>query len=337
LFLDQTRAARKVMVLDLGFLGDTIHLLPALWSIRQGYPRAELHVMVAEHVREILQVAPWVDRVWGYPRFPQSPSWHRLLGKIRELRRARFDVVINLNGSDRSSFLTFFSSAPRRLGRRPERGGPWFWDLLFTDIVEFPYKTMPISTQRWQCVKQAGFPGEEPEFKIEIPAETRRSIAEQLEFRNAFIHVSPFTTADYKELPLPQLTGLIRRLQQLRPDLPLVLSCAPNERETSKLARLLGGLERPPWKVFNGTLTLLELAALIQRSALHIGGDSGALHVAWMTGVPTVSWFRRYDGMADWMPRGARHGTVIGEASAEGLQGIETNALLESAGSVLSK
>src|SRR5438552_12137105 len=49
-FYHRTRGARKIMVLDLGFLGDTVHLLPALWEIRQAYPAASLHVMVAEHV-----------------------------------------------------------------------------------------------------------------------------------------------------------------------------------------------------------------------------------------------------------------------------------------------
>jgi len=37
------------MVLDLGFLGDTVHLLPALWRVRQTYPQAELHAAVAGH------------------------------------------------------------------------------------------------------------------------------------------------------------------------------------------------------------------------------------------------------------------------------------------------
>ena len=49
-FFDRTRNARKVMVLDLGFLGDTIHLLPALWRVRQAYPQAELHVTVSTHI-----------------------------------------------------------------------------------------------------------------------------------------------------------------------------------------------------------------------------------------------------------------------------------------------
>ena len=38
------------MVLDLGFLGDTVHLVPALWMVRQAYPQAELHAVVADVV-----------------------------------------------------------------------------------------------------------------------------------------------------------------------------------------------------------------------------------------------------------------------------------------------
>jgi len=61
-FLERTRHAKKVMVLDLGFLGDTVHLLPALWMVRQAYPQAELHCAVAEHVVSLKDCLPWVDR-----------------------------------------------------------------------------------------------------------------------------------------------------------------------------------------------------------------------------------------------------------------------------------
>ena len=84
------------MLLDLGFLGDSIHLLPALWVLRQAYPEAQLHVMVSEHVTKIMEVAPWVDKIWGYPRFPRGPKWYQDFGRIRRLRAAKFDVVINL-------------------------------------------------------------------------------------------------------------------------------------------------------------------------------------------------------------------------------------------------
>ncbi len=60
------------MVLDLGFLGDTVHLLPALWMIRQAYPQAELHAAVADHITSLMTCLPWVDRAVGLSTFPEA-------------------------------------------------------------------------------------------------------------------------------------------------------------------------------------------------------------------------------------------------------------------------
>jgi ADP-heptose:LPS heptosyltransferase len=316
------------MLLDLGFLGDSIHLLPALWVLRQACPDAELHVMVSEHVTRIMEAAPWIDRIWGYPRFPRGPKWYQDFGRIRRLRAAKFDVVVNLNGSDRSSILTGLSGARWRLGRRPEDGGPAFWSAMFTHIVEHPYKTEIISTQRWHCLKKAGFPGEKPEVNIEIPAGAKVAALDKAGGEGGWIHVSPFTTEDYKELPPGQLAEVLRQIHHGFPDKKMVLTCAGNEREKSKMSALLSALDFQPWRVFSGDLDLLGLAAVVQASCLHLGGDSGGLHVAWMTGVPTATWFRRYDGLADWQPVGDRHRSVVGERTPAGLAGISTSDLV---------
>ena len=316
------------MLLDLGFLGDSIHLLPALWVMRQAYPDAELHVMVSEHVTKIMEVAPWIDKVWGYPRFPRGPKWYQDFGRVQRLRKAKFDVVINLNGSDRSSILTGLSGARWRLGRRPEDGGPAFWSMMFTHIVEHPYKTELVSAQRWHCLKKAGFPGDSPEARIEIPVEAKERAMQKAGDKGGWIHVSPFTTEDYKELPSAQMSEVLRQIHRRFPDKKLILTCAGNEREKSKMSALLATLNFQPWRVFAGDLDLLELAGLVQASDLHLGGDSGGLHVAWMTGVPTVTWFRRYAGLADWQPVGDRHRSVIGDRTPEGLTGINVHEII---------
>jgi ADP-heptose:LPS heptosyltransferase len=316
------------MLLDLGFLGDSIHLLPALWVLRQAYPEAELHVMVSEHVTKIMEVAPWIDKIWGYPRFPRGPKWYQDFGRIRRLRAENFDVVINLNGSDRSSILTGLSGARWRLGRRPEDGGPAFWSMMFTHIVEHPYKTELISTQRWHCLKKAGFPGDKPEVRIEIPAGVKVSALQKTVGEGGWIHVSPFTTEDYKELPAAKLSELLCELHRRFPEKKIILTCSGHVREKTKMSALLAALDFKPWRVFAGELDLLELAALLQSSSLHLGGDSGGLHVAWMTGVPTVTWFRRYDGLGDWRPTGPRDRSLIGERTQAGVVGVETSSLM---------
>ena len=63
-FYSRTRDARKVIVVDLGFLGDTVHLLPALHELKRNYARAELHALTSTVGCEVLGLATCVNRAW---------------------------------------------------------------------------------------------------------------------------------------------------------------------------------------------------------------------------------------------------------------------------------
>jgi len=336
-FLERTHNAKKIMFFGLGFLGDMVHSLPALWMVRQAYPQAQLHVGAAAHVASFLECAPWVDRVWGYPRFPKHASLKENLDFVRRMRRERFDVLINLNRSDRSSWLTFFSGARERLGRMPGDGGPPFWRHRFTETVEDPFSAEPVYVQNCRCLEKAGFPFSQPEFHVEIkPAHLLAANISEAD-AGTYFHLSPFTTDDRKELTPAQLVELIKELQMRWPEKKLVLSGAPTERERAKLALLLKQLPHPPWRVFAGELDLMQLAAVIQHSAAHLCGDTGTLHMGLMTGTPTVSWFRPNPGSEKWIPVGTHHRTLFGTGNDPhaALQGIETAKLIAAVQAVL--
>jgi len=311
-FLQRTRAAKKVMVLDLGFLGDTVHLLPALWMVRQAYPQAELHVTVSTHITSLMDCVPWVNRVWGYMRYPRHATLKENWQMVSRLRREKFDVVINLNGSDRSSWLTFFSGARERLGRVPGDGGPLFWRQMFTAHVECPPTQEPVYLQKCRCLAKAGFPFAPPEFHVEIAAENLRAAQITESDQGTYFHISPFTTADYKELPPAQLAEFIGALVENFPEKKLALSCAPTERERKKMAELLALLPQKPWRVFAGNLNLTQIAAVVKHSALHFCGDTGTLHLAVMTQTPVVAWFWPNPGLRGWVPAGEKYRVVVG-------------------------
>jgi ADP-heptose:LPS heptosyltransferase len=337
-FLERTQGAKKVMVLDLGFLGDTVHLLPALWLVRQAYPKAELHVTVAAHIVPFMDCAPWVNRVWGYMRYPRHATLLENVDMIRRLRREKFDVLINLNGSDRSSWLTFLSGARERLGRMPDDGGPLFWKQMFTAHVQYPFGREPVYLQRCRALEMAGFPSRQPEFHAEIAAENLRAAEIAEADRGTYFHMSPFTTADYKELAPEQLAELIAALQKHFPAKKLALSCARTPRELGKMEKLLALLPQKPWRVFAGNLNLIQLAAVIRHGALHCCGDTGTLHLAIMTQTPVVAWFWPNPGIQAWVPANDKCRVIVGSNSPDAnyLGHIATEALIEAAKSALS-
>jgi len=300
-------------------------------AIRQAWPKAELHVMVAEHVTQILEVTPWVDRVWGYPRFPKGPKPWQDFGRIKQLRDAEFDAVLNLNGSDRSGFLTLFSGAPLRLGRCAAISVKK--RVLFTHPIALPRGGKVVSEQHCDFLRQAGIPCGEPEYHISVPSGVKKTVAQMLgvpdEPVRRFVHVSPFTTQDHKELCVSILAQALNQIHRDAPDFPMVISCADNTREHVKLNQLLSLLNFTPYRVFAGTLNLLEMLAVLTSSRLHLGGDSGGLHVAVMAGAPTVSWFRMYEGATEWAPSGERNRVLVGDSGTKaGVGGISVADLV---------
>ena len=99
----------------------------------------------------------------------------------------------------------------------------------------------------------------------------------------------------------------------------------------------MSGLPRKPWRVFAGELNLIQLAAVIQHGAVHLCGDTGTLHMALMTGTPTVSWFRPNPGAEESIPVGERHCTLMGKGTDRHapLQGIVTADVIKAVEAVL--
>jgi heptosyltransferase-3 len=285
--------------------------------------------MTATHVMDLLRLLPWVDHAWGYPRFPKSPPWHTLLPLTAALRREKFDAVINLNGSNRSSFLTRFTGARHRLGRVPQTHGGALWPLCFTHQVHVPYDSVETFRQRWLCLQQSGFPVTTPRFDVTVPNDTQQHMDTLLDHQEGFIHLSPFTTHNRRE-PHPQdLAAFLNCLADEFPQEKIVISCAPNSRETAKLEALLSTLRQQPWKIFRGTLTAIQTAALIKRAKLHLGGDSGAVHVATMIGTPNLAWFHEDSRKSNWLPRAANDQVIFAPRDDSGFLRIKAEQLLE--------
>ena len=85
-FHDQTRTAKKVLAVELGFLGDVLQLVPALWEIHRHYPSAALHVLSSTLGAEALSLVPCVERPWAVHLKQEQRSLGEHLRVLRALR-----------------------------------------------------------------------------------------------------------------------------------------------------------------------------------------------------------------------------------------------------------
>jgi ADP-heptose:LPS heptosyltransferase len=74
----------------------------------------------------------------------------------------------------------------------------------------------------------------------------------------------------------------------------------------------------------------------MQGAALHLGPDSGGLHIARLVGTPSVSWFRPNHHIVNWLPDEPGHlAFTAPESRPEGLYGLQTDSLIEAAATLL--
>lgn len=297
---------RKILVVDLGFLGDTIHLVPALHELRRHHPAAALHVVTTPVGTEVLRLVQGIDRAWAYPLGNPSPPWWRHLDLQWALARERFDVAFNFSGADRTLFVSAFAFVRRRATRAGRRLRGWQRWLAGT-VVPGPPRTLPVFEQRRQVLASLGYPLAPERFDLTIPEPDRewagREIAE------GAIHLSVNASSPFKEWPVARWAELASLLLA-RTGVRLVATGSVQPREQGRLRELAAEVANSRLRIVPGGLSIARLAAVLDRCSLHVGTDSGVTHLAMALGRPTVSVFREYAGLEEWRPRGPRHGAA---------------------------
>jgi len=100
----------RILIVRLGALGDVVHAIPVAAALRRAFPAAHIDWLVSSKHREILDLVPVIDRRLVITDRPSGPSAGKpdgtpLITAIRELRKSRYDVAIDLQGLIKSAVL----------------------------------------------------------------------------------------------------------------------------------------------------------------------------------------------------------------------------------------
>jgi ADP-heptose:LPS heptosyltransferase len=304
-FYQRTKSARRIVVVDFGFLGDSVHLIPALWDIKRNYPEAELHTVSANVGAEVLQMAPCVDRAWGVSLNPQPPLW-RSIEFQKKLRRENFDLAINFNGSDRTIFVTAYTGAKWRVAQQGTRAHFWAkW--LIPHWVPRQTNDVIISEQRRRMLATVGMSLGPARFDLSIPGAARDWARNNVPERA--VHFALSASSPLKEWPIDHWVELAKKMLS-NSDVQIVATASPSSREQERL------------RVFSDKVALKrvtpvvsqmipQLAAVLQRCVLQVGGDSGVTHLAYAVGTKTFSLLRDYPALNDWKLTGEQHRQIV--------------------------
>lgn len=298
---------RRLLVLRPRALGDVLLATPALRALRLGFPAAELHVAIDDVLEPLLRDNPDVYRLWLLPRRRTRGirAWWRT---YREIRRTRFDLVIDLHGSPRTALLSRWSGAPNRVGYALRGRGRLYNLRIGRDTDRQGRRRMLYAAAtNLEIVARCGVA---PEFLAAAPlvlgpaspavAARADAILAVAPGGQARVGLAPAGTWPAKTYPPEHWARVGDRLAAA--GWVVVLLWGPGEEAVVEEVRARMNLAPlvPP------ATDIETMAALVGRLALLVCNDSGVKHVAVARGTPTLTLYGPTNPAA-WSPPTGPH------------------------------
>ena len=343
----------RLLIVRLSAMGDVIHTLPAAFALREAFPEAMIGWVIEERWAELLcapgtalrgprsarrPLVDWVHPVsltgWRKSLFT-IPTLQQIAKVSNDVRAARYDVAVDLQGAIRSAVLARWSGARVVFGAAETRESPaslWYTRRAIArgaHVIEQNLSVAEGVAQRRLSIPRVQFPSE---------AAAERRIDERVGGAGDFAILNPGAGWGAKRWPAERYGRVARALAAS--GLRSILNCGPGEEE---LARQAEAASEGAAHAIQCSIT--ELIALTRRARVFIGGDTGPLHLAAALQVPVVAIFGPTDPARNG-PYGTRSVVLRNPASAtsharvtkpdEGMLEISVDAVVDATRTLLA-
>ncbi len=284
----------SILIVRLGSMGDVIHALPAVASLKHSLPGSRLAWVLHPRWRVLLEGNPFVDEVVSFDRRSLAVCRQAL----RRLRDQKYDLAVDFQGLIQSAVVATMARPERLFGFHQsllrERAAALFYSS--TTLARSPHvvdRNLELAAAAGATTILHAFPLPPGLPEGELPT-------------GRFVLANPLAGWGGKQWPLDFFSELARRLQQ-DCGVPLVVNGAPEA--AARLAEI-----RHACPHVSGLAGLIDAT---RRATAVVGVDSGPLHLAAALARPGVAIFGPTDP--------ERNGPYGGTMTVLRAAGVETS------------
>jgi len=274
---------KRILVVKLRSIGDTVLSTPSLIALRRHAPEAEIDILLEDWV------APLLEGYDGVNVIGMSTGIGARLATVSRLRERSYDVAFNLHGGTTSTFLTWASGAKHRFGNADYQYSFLYNHLLSSPADFWGREKMHSAEQQLALIGSAGVPVEDlPKTRLSVTDEALRSVEAKLgrseisNLRSEIALLHPGTAFETKRWSAVNFAQVAESLTNKG----FAVVAIASEPESPTL-RELSSATSIPITTFQD-LSLPEITALASKARIFIGNDSGIAHIAAAVQTPTV-------------------------------------------------
>jgi heptosyltransferase I len=333
---------KRILIIKLGAIGDVIHSLPVLSTLRVCYPDAMIGWAVEEAAAPVLKGNPDLNelillerkKLKGRSGIAYLRQW------LRAIRNRSFDVSLDLHNLFKTGIISQATRAPIRIGFRKLREG----NFIFMNRWAKPDPRYHHAVQKYlSLLKPLGI--QEAKWRIRFPLTWESSDGDAVDVflskhelwrDGTLVAVNPGANWPSKRW-MPERYAIVADELIKTFGIRVLILWGPGERVLAE-----NMLHQMSEKAFIAPQTTLkQLMALIKQCKLLISGDTGPAHLAAALGVPTVTLFGPSDPRRNG-PYGEPHKIVASPLAPAGhfkrkergdrwLRAIEVEPVIEAA------
>jgi heptosyltransferase-1 len=259
-------ARSRILVVRLGAMGDIVHALPAVASLKHSYPASRVTWVVEPQWTPLLEGNPFVDRLVRMDR--------RTLGGLirtwKALRTEEYDLAVDFQGLIKSA-LTVTAARPERIFGfhqsqvREQAAALFYSNKTISRAMHVVDRNLDLAADAGAANILRAFPLPPGRPEGNLPA-------------GDFVLACPLAGWRSKQWPIQAYASLAERLRR-ELAIPLVLNGPPGSSFPNAEAAI-------PHE--SGLPGLIDAT---RRAAAVLGVDSGPLHLAAALGKPGVAIF----------------------------------------------
>ena len=316
---DHSRVQR-ILAVKLDHIGDFITALPALRRLKQRFPNAELHVLVAKASLALAELEPCIDTAHEFTFFhtrsgegQRAVTEDELLELRAHLTPYAFDIAIDLRMQPETRRVLQYTGARFLAGFEGMSLFPWL-DLAipWEGDQQLQAKRLHVSDRMTMLVESLSVAGENERPVLEsisrqMAMEYLRALPALAELPDGFFNgtvicVHPGVGSDTRQWPAAHFAGLIDLLVG-EAGANIILIGAGEEAAIA--LEVLERLSRPDGVLsLVGKTNLRDLPYILRACDAYVGNNSGPKHIAAALGVPTLGVHSAVVDTTEWGPLG---------------------------------
>ncbi len=293
---------KRILVIKPSSLGDIVHTLPLVHGLKRCFPDCRIGWVVQQSFAPLLTADDAVDQL--HPIHIPSTSdpqagrlaWlSALRATITTLQALRttftgepYDLILDLHASFRSGLLGRTNPGGVRLGFKDARELNTFFQQ---QLVAVPSSVQHALEKNLLFADHLAFRISKDDFYMRCQDSDRQAVEEFLREHSlapetVLVYANPAARWQTKFWPVEYWADLADKFAELG----MVMIFGGSSHDLAYIKTITSRM-RTRAVTAAGRFSLPRSLALIQRSSLYVGLDSGPMHMAALSGIPVVALF----------------------------------------------